>query len=270
MNTGRFRRTLAGLAALAGASLCGPARGGDAAAADASAAALRDGARIAYDLHLEQGFMSMPAGTAELSVAETNGVYDLSMTLTASPAVETFYHVSARLESHVAPDLRPLRYRKHAEEGGRVYDEVVDFRALADGGCAVSCRRTLADGTFRTNEVRRAAAVHDILSVLLLARETDLLARAQAGRVTLPVATGLKVEDVALVFRGDEEVETAGGRDVPSQVFGLLKRAKPGEEASELARFWLSKDGRRLPLRINLYLKFGAASARLRAGKSEE
>lgn len=238
--------------------------------AGVAGAALRDGERIAYDLYYEKAFMAIPAGTAELSVARVDGAYDLVLALAASPVVEKVYHLSTRLESRVTPDLRPLRYAKHAEEGGRVYDEVVGFTALADGGCAVSCRRTFADGTFRTNEVRRATAVHDLLSVLFQARTTDLLARAQAGRVVLPVATGLKVEDEVLVFKGDEVVGTADGRDVPAQVFSLLKPAKPGEEASELARFWLSKDARRLPLRINLYLKFGAASARLRAGTGEQ
>jgi len=234
--------------------------------ADAAAAALRDGERIAYDLYYEKGFMAVPAGTAELSVVRTNGAYDLALELKASPVIEKFYHLSTRLQSRVTPELRPIRYAKHAEEGGRVYDEVVDFSMQADGGCAVSCRRTFADGRARTNEVRRTETVHDLLSVLFRARATDLLARAKAGRVTLPVATGLKVEDEVLVFKGDETVGTADGKDVPSQVFGLLKRAKPGEEASELARFWLSKDARRLPLRINLNLKFGSASARLRAG----
>ena len=231
---------------------------------------LRDGERIAYDLYYQKAFVSIPAGTAELAVAKADGAYDLALTLAASPVVEKVYHLSTRLASRVTPELRPIRYTKHAEEGGRVYDEVVDFRETAGGGCAVSCRRTFADGRVRTNEVLRATEVHDLLSVLFRARATDLLARAQAGCVVLPVATGLKVEDEVLVYHGDEMVETADGRDVPSQVFGLLKRAKPGEEASEQARFWLSKDARRLPLRINLNLKFGTASARLRPIASPE
>ena len=263
----------AGLGRLAAALLWGMAHlafASPAERAGATADALRDGERIAYDLYYQKGFVAIPAGTAELSVAKTGEAYDLALTLAASPVVEKVYHLSTRLASRVTPELRPARYTKHAEEGGRVYDEVVDFGETADGGCAVSCRRTFADGRVRTNEVRCATAVHDLLSVLFQARTTDLLARAQAGRVVLPVATGLKVEDEILVYHGDEDVGTVDGKDVPSQVFSLLKRAKPGEEAAELARFWLSKDARRLPLRINLNLKFGSASARLRTGTSEE
>lgn len=263
----------AGLGRLAAALLWGMAHLAFASPAErvvATAAALREGERIAYDLYYQKGFVAIPAGTAELSVTRTNGVYDLALTLAASPVVEKVYHLSTRLASRVMPDLHPIRYTKHAEEGGRVYDEVVDFRTMADGGCAVSCRRTFADGRVRTNEVCRAESVHDLLSVIFQARATDLLERAKAGRVVLPVATGLKVEDQVLVFKGDEKVRTADGKDVPSQVFGLLKQAKPGEEASELARFWLSRDARRLPLRINLNLKFGSASARLRAGTGAE
>ena len=261
-----MRRGLVPLAVLAATLLATLARAAAGTDADASGAALRDGERIAYDLYYQKGFVSVPAGSAELSVAKADAAYDLALTLAASPVVEKMYHLSTRLASRVTPALRPIRYTKHAEEGGRVYDEVVDFRQTGDGGCTVSCRRTEAGRATRTNEVRRATAVHDLLSVLFQARATDLLARAQAGRVVLPVATGIRVEDQVLVFMGDEDVETADGKDVPSQVFSLLKRAKPGEEASELARFWLSKDARRVPLRINLNLKFGAASARLRAG----
>lgn len=233
------------------------------AAADVSPA-LRDGERIAYDLYLQKGIVALPAGTALLSTVRTNDAYALELRLAALPVVDKIYHLSTCLTSRVTPDLRPLRYTKHAEEGGRVYDEVVDFRPLENGGCAVSCRRTEADGRTRTNDVRRTTAVYDLVSVLFQARATDLLARAKAGRVVLPVATGIRVDDQVLVPCGDEEVETADGRNVPSQVFSLLRRANPGEEASELARFWLSKDERRLPLRINLFLKFGTASARLR------
>ena len=61
-----------------------------------------------------------------------------AMTLKALSVVDMIYHLYARLTTRLTPDLKPLRYEKHAEEGSRVYDETIEFSTPAEGGCKVS------------------------------------------------------------------------------------------------------------------------------------
>ena len=229
----------------------------------ASAGVLVDGERVDYQLYIEKGFMSISAGTAQLTTTRTNDFYDLVLDLSARPAVEAVYHFKTTLASRVTPELQPFRYVKHAEEGSRIYDEITRFSYPSNGGCRVESTRTFADGRVRTNQVFRTEGVYDLVSVIFQARTNRWKSGAEKGNWTFPVATGLKVEEQVLIDKGLEDVETSDGEVVKAHAYSLLRRSKTDTPPQdELARFWLADDARHLPVRINLFLKFGTVSAR--------
>ena len=96
------------------------------------------------------------------------------------------------------------------------------------------------------------------VSLLFHARRLDVARLKPGARLDVPVVSGVKVRDQSLVYKGEEKVETADGAEVGAGVFALLAK-----EGGETARFAFSREGSRIPQRLDISLKFGSVSARL-------
>lgn len=219
---------------------------------------IEDGENFTYALYLRQGFVTVRAGTASLKVSRAGEAFEAVLELKAASAVEIMYHLAVRMSTRLTPDLKPILYTKHAEEGSRVYDETIEFSTSAEGGCTVSARRVFKDGTTDSGVVRRPVQVFDLVSLIFHARRLDVGSLKPGARIDLPVASGVKVRDQSLEYAGVETVETADGRKVKACVFNLVAASK-----AQAARFAFSPDGNRAPQRIDIALKFGSVSARL-------
>ena len=225
----------------------------------AEAPRLVNGETFAYALYLKQGFVTVRAGTASLAVKETErGIFEATLSLRASSLVEAVYHLDVHMTTRLTADLKPLRFDKHAEEGSRIYDETSVFSCPAGGGCGVMSRRTFANGKVDVGDARRSGQVFDLVSLLFHARRLDVARLKPGARLEVPVVSGVTVRDQSLVYKGEEKVETADGSEVEVGVFALL--AKDG---GETARFAFSREGCRIPQRLDISLKFGSISARL-------
>ncbi|MGN0847334.1 MAG: DUF3108 domain-containing protein [Kiritimatiellia bacterium] len=244
------------------------ARGAD----DLPGGILRDGERFVYDFRYQKGFMGIPAGTASLSTVATNyrgrAAFALELVLQASPIVEKVYHLTTRFRSLVGPDLEPIAYLKEAEEGTRFYTETAEFVPRAEGGCVVKSRRAFQGGRVQTGNCIREGRVYDLVSVCFHARGKEMAGARVGDRFPVSVASGVTVRDRTILYRGNEMMDVEGGGRVPCQVFVLL--ADERGKAAEVATFWISRDRHRMPVRIDVSLKFGAVSVRLaEKGRSE-
>ena len=220
---------------------------------------IADGEKISYVLYLKQGFVTVKAGTANLAVSEKEkGIFEATLSLKALSVVEMFYHLDVRMTTRLTAELKPLRFEKHAEEGSRIYDEESVFSYPPDGGCVVSSKRTFTNGKVDVGNTRRAEQVFDLVSLLFHARRLDVARLAPGARLGVPVISGVKIRDQSLIYKGEDEVETANGSNVKSGVFALLDN-----DGGETARFAFAKDGTRIPQRLDISLKFGSVSARL-------
>ena len=245
-----WRQTLMSAALIAGSLSCGTVLAGS--------PRLADGEKFTYVLYLKQGFVSVKAGVATIAVAKKGGAFEATLALQTTALIETFYHLDVRMSSLLTPELKPLRFDKHAEEGCRVYDEVSVFSYPVAGGCGVSSRRMFSDGKTDVGEAKRSEQVFDLVSLLFYARRLDVARLKPGARLNIPVVSGVTVRDQSLVYRGEETIETADGAKVKSGVFVLLAK-----EGGETARFAFSQEGDRVPQRLDVSLKFGSVSARL-------
>ena len=211
-----------------------------------------------YALYVSQGFVTLKAGTASIGVTGKDGGYEATFTLKAAAFVEAIFHVDVRITTLLTPELKPIRFEKHAEEGSYVYDELSAFSYPPEGGCVVSARRTFPDGRVESRTIKRSEPVYDLMSLFFHARRLDFSHLQPGARLTVPVVSGVKVWDKTLVYKGEEEVEIADGAKVRAGVFVLF--AKDGKES---ARFAFSREGGRVPQRLDVVLNFGSGSARL-------
>lgn len=225
----------------------------------AEAPRIADGEKFTYALYVKQGFITVKAGMAYLSVKEKDGAYEASLELKALSFVDMIYHLYVRMSTRLTPELKPLRYEKHAEEGRSVYDEVSIFSYPADGGCGISSKLTFSDGDVDVGETQRQGQVFDLLSLIFHARRLDVASLKPGMRLEVSVISGVKVRDQSLVYKGVEEIKTYDGKKIKAGVFDLRSEEKGGVSA----QFIFSQDGSRIPQRIDISQKLGSLSARL-------
>lgn len=94
-----------------------------------------------------------------------------------------------------------------------------------------------------------------MLSILTLARTFDPSNYKVGQRIHFPMATGKRVEQQTLIFRGKEK-----WKNHQCLVFSLLDYEEQGKD-KEMLRFYVTDDTRHLPVRIDFYLRFGTAKA---------
>ena len=182
------------------------------------------------------------------------------MTIKAQPLVDVIYHLYVKMATRLSPDMEPLRYEKHAEEGSRVYDEVSIFDYPPGGGCRVTSRQTFNDGDVKECVTNIAGKVYDLLSLAFHARRLDASRLKPRERLDVAVVSGVKVRDQSLEYQGVEEVKIDGGAAVKAGVFLLSSE----EDGGVTARFAFSQDERRVIQRIDItHNRHGSLSVRL-------
>ena len=126
---------------------------------------IADGESFTYALYLKQGLLTVRAGTASLNVTKKGDSYEAVLEFRTAAVVDMVYHLAVRMSTLLTPDLKPIIYVKHAEEGSSVYDETIEFSTPGEGGCMVSARRVFKDGKTDTGVVSRPVQVFDLVSL---------------------------------------------------------------------------------------------------------
>lgn len=222
--------------------------------------AVTDGESFTYALYLEYGFMTAKGGMACLDVKKRGEEYEATMTLEALPLVDAIYHLYVKTATRLSPDMKPLSYEKHAEEGSRVYDEVSIFDYPPGGGCRVTSKQTFNDGGVKECVTNMADKVYDLLSLAFHARRLDVSRLKTKERMDVAVVSGVQVHVQSLEYQGVEEVEIDDGAKVKAGVFFLSSE----EDGGVTARFAFSQDERRVIQRIDItHNRHGSVSVRL-------
>ena len=82
-------------------------------------------------------------------------------------------------------------------------------------------------------------------------------------RILFPMATGRKVEEQTLIYRGKEDVKANNDTIYRCLVFSFVEYKKGKEK--EVITFFISDDKNHLPIRLDMYLNFGSAKAFLKS-----
>ena len=227
------------------------------------------GEALTYDLYFSWHFVWVKAGSASYSVSEST--YEGQPTLRtdllfqASKRLSRVFPMQDTLVSHTTPDLQPLYFRKGAKEGKHyTVDEV--FYSYSDGRSHVSQRRLDRHGQWSQSEHESEECNYDMLSILNAARSFDATGFEEGYRLHFPMATGRRVEEQTLIYKGKKEWKANDGITYRCLVFSLLDYDVKDRE-KEMLRFYVTDDANHLPVRIDFYLRFGTAKAYFAAGK---
>lgn len=225
--------------------------------------AFKSGEHVMYDLYFNWKFVWVKAGIASLTINETTyhskPAYRMNLLALGSKRADFFFKMRDTLTCIMGEKLEPRYFRKGSEEGKRYTVDEAWF-SYKDGLCYVNQKRIGKDKKVVETEHQDSRCIFDMLSILAQARSYDATNYNKGQRIKFPMATGKKVEEQTLIFRGKDKVKAENDTTYRCLVFSLVEYDKKGKE-KEIITFYITDDRNHLPVRLDMYLNFGSAKA---------
>lgn len=226
--------------------------------------AFQSGEHVMYDLYFNWKFIWKKVGLASLTTNETTyhfkPAYRFNLLSVGSKKTDFFFKMRDTLTCYVSDKLEPLYFRKAAEEGDRYTVDEAWF-SYENGVSHVKQRRLWHNPSRKTQEMEYSDSrcIFDMLSILAQARSYDPADYKIGDKIRFPMATGRKVEEQTLIYRGKKNVEANNDTIYRCLVFSFVEYKKGKEK--EVITFFVSDDKNHLPVRLDMYLNFGSAKA---------
>ena len=221
------------------------------------------GENIDYTLYFNWKFIWIKAGRASLGIEETTHegkkAYQMNLLGESKKSIDFFFKMRDTLTCVISKQLQPIYFRKGAEEGKRYTVDEAWF-SYDDGVTNVKQRRTYRDGKVIDTEHTDSRCVFDMLSILAQARSYDPDDFEIGQKILFPMATGKRVEEQTLIFRGRRNVKAKDDHVYRCLVFSFVEYDKKNKE-QEVITFYITDDQNHLPIRLDMFLNIGSAKA---------
>lgn len=227
--------------------------------------AFQAGEVLNYSLFFNWKFIWVNAGTASMTINDSKwegrDVFRCHLMTTTSKRLDRFFMMRDTLLSVVTPDLQPVYYKKGANEGGKYYlDQVWYSRSGGKTKLKQSYKNAYGNVTERAFE--SADCVYDMLSMMLRARSFDASVFKKGDKLRFLMADGDDVDNITLIYRGRENFTMrSSGVTYRCLVFSFVEYEDKKEK--EIITFYISDDYNHIPVRLDLFLRFGTAKAYL-------
>ena len=226
--------------------------------------AFQSGEHVMYDLYFNWKFVWVKAGIASLTTYATTyhskPAFRINLLALGSKRADFFFKMRDTLTCVMGEKLEPRYFRKGAEEGKRYTVDEAWF-SYKDGLCFANQKRSFPrTGEVYEDETSDSRCIYDMLTILAQARSYDPADYKVGDKIKFPMATGRKVEEQTLIYRGKENVKAENGIKYRCLIFSLVEYDKKGKE-KEVITFFVSDDKNHLPVRFDLFLNFGSAKA---------
>lgn len=228
--------------------------------------AFKSGEHVMYDLYFNWKFVWVKAGYASLTTNATTyhskPAYRINLLAVGSKKADFFFKMRDTLTSIIGEKLEPRYFRKGAEEGKRYTVDEARF-SYRGGLCYINQKRTYKDGEVTETEQSDSRCIHDMLSILAQARSYNPNDFVIGQRIQFPMATGRKVEEQTLIYRGKKNITAENDTTYRCLIFSLVEYKDKKEK--EVITFYITDDKNHLPVRLDLYLNFGSAKSFLKS-----
>lgn len=228
--------------------------------------AFKSGEHVMYDLYFNWKFIWKKVGIASLTTNATTyqnkPAYRFNLLSISSKQADFFFRMRDTLTCVVTDKLEPRYFRKGAEEGKRYTVDEARF-SFRDGLCYVNQKRLRHDGEIVETEQSDSRCIHDMLSILAQARSYNPKDYYVGQKINFPMATGRRVEEQTLIYRGKKEITAENDTTYRCLIFSLVEYPKGKEK--EVITFYITDDKNHLPVRLDMFLNFGSAKAFLKS-----
>ena len=217
---------------------------------------------INYNLYFNWKFIWLKAGTASLKTYPMKykgaSAYTTSLVTSSSKKIDRYFMMRDTIMSIFSDKLTPLYYRKGAREGKRYYvDEM--WYAYADGKCLTTTRHLHDDGRRTAEKHTYNQCMTDMLHAFQQFRNIDTSDWKKGQSKAVSIAGGSDVVKARLLYRDRKTVKGDDDKKYDCLVISYIE--KDGKKEKEIVRFYVTDDKRHIPIRLDLFLKFGSAKA---------
>lgn len=231
--------------------------------------AFSDNETLTYSLHFNWKFIWLRAGSATMTTSRSTwqgkDCYKSHLITRTSKRLDKFFAMRDTLVSVITPEMEPLYYRKAANEGGKYYVDQVWYEHK-NGETHLRQHYLSRKGIGRDTSHVSRDCIYDMMSMMLCARSFDATKFKEGDKMVFPMADGRKVESTTLVYRGKKNFKMEDtGVKYRCLVFSFVEYE--GEKENEIITFYITDDDNHMPVRLDMFLKFGTAKAFLSEAK---
>ena len=224
--------------------------------------AFQSGEFLKYNLYYNWKFVWVKAGTASYYTVSTayhgKPAYRSSLTTRGNGRLDDYFVLRDTLLAYNSKQMEPLYFRKGAREGKRyTVDEV--FYSYSGGKTHTRQHRRDNDGRHHWIKKSYNGCVYDMLSIFMRARSFNPESWKKGEVVNFPIVDGNGKDPARIVYRGKSKVKADNGGTY--RCLGLSYYEYEKGKWREIARFYVTDDRNHVPVRLDMYLKFGAAKA---------
>lgn len=228
--------------------------------------AFQGGENLEYKLYFNWKFVWVAAGSATMTTQNTMWkgapAYKSHLITHTSKRLDRFFRMRDTLQCTVSTDIVPLQYMKAADEGGRYYVDKVWY-SYVGGKTHLRQESINGKGELKKKTTDTLACCYDMMSMLLRARSLDVKKYKAGDRISFPMADGSHTEDITLIYRGKENVTLKdNSEEYRCLKISFVEKPKGGSE-KEIITFFITDDENHVPVRLDMYLRFGTAKAYL-------
>ena len=228
------------------------------------------GESLTYDLYYNWKFIWVKAGVADMTTTKTKykgrDAYRCHLITRGNNKLDDYFVLRDTLLCFAGLDIEPMYFRKGAREGKRyTVDEV--FYDFSNGKCNLKQHYINKHGEHRYHDYHDTECVFDMMSMLMRARSFSPDGWKKGHTINFNMADGDDVKECKLVYRGREVYKVKETKErFNCLVLSFLE--KEDTKFKEIVRFYVTDDENHLPLRLDLYLRFGSAKAFLNKYKN--
>lgn len=224
--------------------------------------AFKGGEHLSYNLYYNWQFIWVKAGTASMSTTETTykgkKAYKSSLITRGNGKLDDYFVLRDTLLGYCTLDMAPLYYRKGAREG-KHYTVDECFYSYPNGNCQVKMHRQKNSGKHDWKTRTLENCVFDMVNIFQRARSFNPFNWQKGYEVKFNITDGTKLLDAKLKYSGKSTVKADNGKKYECLQLSYIE-IENGKE-HRIARFYVTDDAHHIPVRLDMYLKFGSAKA---------
>lgn len=230
--------------------------------------AFKSGEFLTYNLYYNWQFIWVKAGTASMSTVQSKyhgyHAWRSSLTTRGNKRVDDMFVLRDTLLCYCSTKMEPLYFRKGAREADRyTVDEA--FYSYPNGKVHVKQHRQKKDGTHVWKTHTPEACTFDMISIFLRARSFNPEGWKKGNRISFPITDGVKIINAVLEYKGKTTIKADNGHKYRCLQLSYIERENHKEK--EIVRFFVTDDENHVPVRLDMFLKFGSAKAFLVGAK---
>lgn len=229
--------------------------------------AFKPGERLDYEMYFNWKFVWVKAGTTTLNTSLINyqgkQAYKTYLYSTGNKRADFFFKLRNTLISYYTPDMVPLYFKKASTEGKRYTEDEVWY-SYNNGITHLRQRFRNHEGKVTYTSHTSRNCVYDMMSMLFRARSFNGNSFRQGQRIVFPMATGKKLENQTIIYRGKQVIKANDKKKYRCLVFSFVEPGKKGKW-EEVITFFITDDPNHIPVRLDMFLNFGSAKAFLKS-----